>query len=31
MIQKCADAMIELCADDVLKLAGVVMRFGIGN
>jgi hypothetical protein len=29
MIQKCADAVIQLRADDVLKLAGVVVRIGI--
>jgi hypothetical protein len=31
MIQKCADAVIQLRADDVLELAGVVVRFGIGD
>jgi len=31
MIQKCADAVIQLRADDVLELAGVIVRFGIGH
>src|SRR3989442_9892635 len=31
MPQKCADALVELRADDVLKLAGLVVGFGIFN
>src|SRR5437879_9258239 len=31
MPQKCADALVELRADDVLELAGLVVGFGIFN
>src|SRR5260370_27716852 len=31
MPQECADALVELRADDVLKLAGLIVGFGIFN
>src|SRR2546425_7659788 len=31
MPQKCADALVELRADDVLKLAGLIVGLGIFN